>query len=273
MNQLTFVDGTSIPQLGLGTWRLSGRKCTDVLLQAMDLGYRHIDTADFYGNHEAIGAALQQTSVVRDEIFLTTKIQAHDLEPGRIKPTVERFLRELQTEYLDLLLIHWPSQTVPVAESLRVFAELRDEGRIRNAGVSNFNRRRVREAVDAGLLPIVNNQVEYHVYLNQQRLLDFCKQMDVTVTAYSPMVHGRVGKDSLLQEIGQAHERTATQVALRWLVQKEIIAIPKAGSEQHLRENLALFDWSLSDEEMARIDAIGHEERTVNAGWEEFNED
>jgi diketogulonate reductase-like aldo/keto reductase len=256
MDTLKLLSGDEIPQLGLGTWPLRGRQCAETVRRAVEMGYRHVDTAVFYGNHRGVGEGLRQAGVDRGEVFVTTKVWHDKLSYDDVLAECDRSLDELGLETLDLLLIHWPSPATPLAETLRAFGRLRDEGKIRHAGVSNFTAVRLGRAIDAGEVPVEVNQVEYHPYLNQQKLLDTCKQSNVVLTAYAPLAKGRAVDDQLLAETGRVHGKSAAQTALRWLVQKGISVIPKASSEAHLRANMDIFDWSLTDEEMARIDAL-----------------
>jgi diketogulonate reductase-like aldo/keto reductase len=243
-----------VPVLGLGTWDLRGQPCTDAVLSALDLGYRHVDTAQMYANEERIGEALLRTDVPREDIFLTTKIMPADLAYHDVLQSFAVSLDKLQTDYVDLLLIHWPSSDVPVSETIKAMNELQEDRRVKHIGVSNFSVRQTREAMDASRTPVCTNQVHYDPFRGQSRLLEFCIQNDIMLTAYSPLAKGRAADNSKLREIGEKYGKTAAQVTLRWLIQQhKVSAIPKAGNPDHQRENLNIFDFELSREDMERI--------------------
>ncbi|MGC9454434.1 MAG: aldo/keto reductase [Phycisphaerae bacterium] len=273
MQELTLISGDTIPQLGLGTWPLKGDEGARVIAKALEMGYRHLDTAVFYGNHHSVGQGIRDAAVDRDEVFVTSKVWPDKLAYDDVLSECERSLKELGLQTLDLLLIHWPSQTVPLEETLRAYAHLREEGKIRHAGVSNFTAARLGRAIDADIVPIEVNQVEYHVYLNQQKLLDFCRSRGVVLTAYAPLAKGRAAGDELLREIGRAYRKAPAQVALRWLVQKGICVIPKSSNEEHLRQNMDIFDWSLTEEDVQRIEADLPQTRLFDWEQGEFEED
>jgi 2,5-diketo-D-gluconate reductase B len=219
------------------------------------LGYRHIDTAQIYGNEEQVGQGIQNARVDREKIFLVTKVWTNNFSYKRTIESTRESLRKLGTDYVDLLLMHWPNPSVPLEETLGAMTELQNEGSMRHVGVSNFSPSMVEEA--ARHATVFCNQVEYHPYRARDELLGQAKEMDYLLTAYSPVAKGRVSNDAALKEIGQAYGKTPTQVALRWLIQQEkVAAIPKAASEDHLRSNFDIFDFELSDEEMERVFAL-----------------
>lgn len=264
------VKEARVPALGLGTWALSGRSCFDAVKTALELGYRHVDTAQIYGNEEEVGAAIQDSGVKRADIFLTTKIPAGNLRAAQVKRGISDSLERLKTDYVDLLLIHWPSsQGEPLAETLAEFAEARRKGQTRFIGVSNFTVALLAETVEKLRADIICNQVEYHPYLSQRPVLAALKKYGLMLTAYSPLARGRVDRDKDLAEIGRRHGKSAAQVALRWLLdQKKIAAIPKSSRREHLASNLDVFDFKLSPEETSRIDAKRGTTRLVDpAGW------
>ncbi|HCU35545.1 MAG TPA: aldo/keto reductase [Armatimonadetes bacterium] len=262
------ASGYTIPYLGLGTWRLVGDDCARIVRQALDLGYTHIDTADMYGNHEQVGAGIR--GVERSSFFLTTKVGPEHLRHDDTIAVCERSLRELGTDYLDMLLIHWPNADVPMAETFEAMADLTQRGLIRSAGVSNFVAARLDEAVRISPVAICTNQVEFHPLLFQQSLLSFCGGRRVKVTAYSPLARTEALGHPVILAVSEEIGRTPAQVCLNWLVQKAIIVIPKASSEHRLRENMDIFDWSLTPEQQARIDAIGEQRRLIRPDIAEF---
>ncbi|MCB0322985.1 MAG: aldo/keto reductase [Bdellovibrionales bacterium] len=270
LKDISLADGHSIPILGLGTWQLRGKACTAAVEAALEIGYRHIDTAVLYENHQAIAPALRQ--VPRSDLFITSKIPSDALEYESVLVQTERALDELRCEYLDLLLIHWPNAAVPLDETLRAFSRLRDEGKIRSIGVSNFTVTRLKEALTFADLPIVTNQVEFHPFLHQRELLSFCEQAKVVLTAYSPLARGKVLEDAELLRTAKRHQATAAQVALRWAMQKGIVVIPKATSRERLQENFDSLKLSLHHEEMQQIDALHRDQRLVAPDWADFTE-
>ena len=259
------VRGVEVPRLGLGTWRLTGDDCREAVGTALELGYRHIDTAQVYRNERQVGDALGASDVPREEVFLATK-----LGPGRsyddVLRTTEESLARLGTDYIDLLLIHWPNGRPPGAppnplssapdheETLRAMNELVDRGTVRHIGVSNFDIDLLDAARESSDAPVLTDQVQYHPFWNQRELLDYCRIHDVLLTAYSPLGHGGVLDDAVLERIGRRYGKTPAQVALRWLVQQEQVAtIPKATSREHLEANMAAFDFELTETEMREI--------------------
>ena len=249
------VKGEKVPSLGLGTWRLSGQECVRALECALALGYRHVDTAQMYANEDEVGRGIQNSGVNREEIFLVTKVRTSSFSHDGVIRSTRESLKKLQTDHVDLLLMHWPNPSVPLEETLGAMTELQEEGSVKHVGVSNFPPSMVEEAAQHAT--VFCNQVEYHPYRAQHELLRQAEEMDYLLTAYSPVAKGRVLNDATLQELGETHGKTSAQVALRWLIQQEkVAAIPKAASEDHLRNNLDIFDFELNDEEMERVFAL-----------------
>ena len=244
-----------MPILGLGTWQLKGRQCQGIVKEAIALGYTHIDTAWMYQNQREIGKALRDVRINRDDLFLTTKIW-RTLSHAEVLAQFEECLSDLQMDYVDLLLIHHPNDSVPFAETFGAFHELYEAGKVKSIGISNFSITQVGASCEASELPICTNQVEYHVRRNRSELRDYCHARNIVMTAHRPLAVGDLAGDATLREIGQKHGKTAAQVALRWLIQQDIITIPKSGSVSHLRENLDVFTWQLSDAEMHKLDTI-----------------
>lgn len=263
---LRLPGGVTMPQVGLGTWQLRGEECERAVRVALDLGYRHVDTAEGYGNEEAVGRAIR--GLDRGELFLTTKVWRERLGADDLPAVCEGSLRNLGTDYVDLLLIHWPNREIPIGETVDAFARLRDAGRIRAWGVSNFTERHLREAVRYERP--ATNQVELHPFFNQASLSSVCRELGIPVTAYSPLAKGQVAAEPVIREIAASHDATPAQVALRWAVQHGHAVIPKSRNEARLRENLDIFRLNLSDEELRRIDALPQGERLVDGSWSEF---
>lgn len=247
--------GVEIPALGFGTARFdSDDACRRAVERALDVGYRHLDTAQVYGTEGAVGEAVDASDVDREDVFVTTKLSDGNRSRDRVLESTRESLEKLRMDAVDLLLIHSPKQDVDVAETVAAMNELQDEGVVRHVGVSNFSVEQTRRAMDASETPILANQVEYHPNRGQQSLLEFCIDEDVMLTAYSPLDVGRVADDETLAEIGERHGKSASQVALRWLVQQPTVsAIPKAAGDDHVRENFDVFDFELDDDEMRRV--------------------
>ncbi|WP_224333804.1 aldo/keto reductase [Haloprofundus halobius] len=247
------AEGVDVPVLGFGTWPMKGETCRSAVQHALDTGYRHIDTAQMYNNEDAVGEAIADSEVPREDLFLVTKIRRQNLAHDDVLRTVEESTQRLGTE-IDLLLIHSPSRTVSIEESIGAMNELQARGTVEHIGVSNFSVEQLRQAIAASDTPILTNQVEYHPFKSQSELLEFCIENGVILTAYSPLDQGRVVGNEVLVEIGAQYGKTAAQVALRWLIQQEMVAaIPKASSQAHIEANFEVFDFELSDEEMDRI--------------------
>jgi len=254
-----------VPVIGLGTWDLRGEICQRAVLSALNLGYRHIDTAQSYANEEEIGKALQSSPVPREEIFLTTKVWYTHLRYSEVIQALEESLRKLKTDYVDLYLIHWPSEDVPLEETMSAMIKVKEEGKTRYIGVSNFDVPLLEKARQISPYPILTDQVEFHPYYSQRELLNYCQKNKVILTAYSPLARRRLSDDLLLQEIGKKYGKTANQVALRWLIQQEmVVAIPKAASPEHQRENLDIFDFELTPEEMEKISRLDRREKVAS---------
>jgi diketogulonate reductase-like aldo/keto reductase len=250
------VQGVSVPALGLGTWQLTGPTCTETVQSALEMGYRHVDTAQAYGNERQVGLGIDAADVDREDIFLVTKLDGSNRDARNVRRSTRESLHKLGTDYLDCLLIHWPNMPwmASLGETLSAMNDLVEAGLVDHIGVSNFSPSLLDEARELSAAPILTDQVQYHPYWDQTELLDYCRIHDVMLTAYSPLARGGVLEDPALVTIGNRYDKSPAQVALRWLVQQDgVAAIPKASSREHLEANLALFDFTLSDAEMARI--------------------
>jgi len=247
------VRDVEVPALGFGTWQMTGEECRTAVENAIELGYRHIDTAQLYNNEEAVGQAIANSDVDRDEIFLVTKVLRRNLSYDDVIRSVENSLDRLDTD-IDLLLIHSPSRSVPIEETIEAMNKLQDDGQVTHIGVSNFSVAQMQNAIDASETPILTNQVEYHPFTDQSEVLEFCIDTGTMLTAYSPLARKNVLGNDTLQEIGDRYGKTEAQVALRWLIQQEMVsAIPKAASRDDQQENIDIFDFQLTDDEMDRI--------------------
>ncbi len=255
--QTVQAHGALIPAIGLGTWELRGRICSRVVEQAIRLGYRHIDTAQVYENEREVGDGLRGSGIRRDQVFLTTKIWTTHFAPLDLIRSVRESLARLRMDHVDLVLLHWPNPHVPLHETLRGLGRVREAGLARHVGVSNFTVALIEQAMAMTPVPLVCNQIEYHPFLSQDKVLDACRRFGLAVIAYSPIAKGRVKNDATLGRIASTHGKTAAQVCLRWLVQQGVAAIPRTSRIERLSENMAINDFVLSDVEMAEISALG----------------
>jgi len=267
---MQFVEAkdAKIPAIGLGTWELRGRACARLVEQALRLGYRHIDTAQAYDNEREVGEALRASGVPRNEVFVTTKIWTSHFAPHDLERSTRESLNKLRLAEVDLLLLHWPNPRVPLSETLEALARVRKLGMTRHIGVSNFTVGLMEEAIEKCPAPLVCNQVEYHPYLDQTKVREACARHDLALVAYSPIAKGRVRNDEALARIGRAHGKSAAQTCLRWLVQQQVSAIPRTSRLERLSENLEIFDFELSEAEMAEISAMARGDgRLTNFGF------
>ncbi len=256
MESMEYVElqGAKVPKLGIGTWRMEGRECRDAVSTALDLGYRHVDTAQLYGNEAEVGRAIRDSDVDRDDIFLTTKINPVQTGYRKMSRSVERSLGALDTDHVDLLLIHWPNPLADLEDVMDVLNDVRDDGLTDHIGVSNFGVDRLRKARELSDAPVLTDQLQFHPYHPQRDALRYCQQNDVMLTAYSPLGHGGVVRDETLRGIAAKYDKTPAQVALRWATQhRNVVTIPKSTSRDHLRENIDIFDFSLTRDEVDRI--------------------
>jgi diketogulonate reductase-like aldo/keto reductase len=260
--QVVEAHGARIPVIGFGTWRLTGEACARAVAEALRAGYRHIDTAASYGNEDRVGEGLRAAGVPRDEVFLTTKVMPQDLEDRAFQRRLDRSLALLGVGQVDLVLIHWPSRDMPVAETIASLNHAKARGAARHIGVSNFPTPLLREAWAATDAPLVTNQCEYHPYLSQEPLIAACREWGMAFTAYSPLGRQRVLDDPVITAIAARHGRTPAQVVLRWDIQQPgVVTIPKSATPERIRQNLDIFDFVLSADEMAAISALGTSQR------------
>lgn len=250
------ANGARIPAIGLGTWELSGRTCARVVEQALRLGYRQIDTAQVYDNEREVGDGLRASGVRRDDVFVTTKVWTNHFAPHDLERSVKESLVRLRLPAVDLVLLHWPNSHVPLEETLGALAHAKRMGLTRHVGVSNFTVALIEQAVALSPEPLVCNQVEYHPYLDQAKVRAACDQHGMALVAYSPIARGRVKADQTLAGIGRVHRKTPAQICLRWLVQQNVSAIPRTSRVERLSENIEIFDFELSDDEMAEVAAL-----------------
>ena len=251
------ANGAKIPAIGLGTWELRGRPCARIVEQALRLGYRHIDTAQIYENEREVGEGLRASGVRRDEVFVTTKVWTSHFTPNDLERSAKESLVKLRLTEVDLLLLHWPNPQIPLAETLGALARAKQLGLARHIGVSNFTVALIEEGAAACPEALACDQVEYHPYLDQTKVKDACARHGMALVAYSPVAKGRIKNDRALARIGDRYRKSAAQVCLRWLVQQNVSAIPRTSKLERLSENINVFDFELSDEDMSQISAMG----------------
>ena len=257
MEYISFKGGR-VPALGFGTYPLAGERGRAAIAEAIGVGYRHIDTAQMYGNEADVGAAIKMSKIDRAELFVTTKIDNGNHAAGAVRRSVEESVRALGGTYVDLLLIHWPMRITLHGETFGAMAKLQADGLVRHIGVSNFNVRLLGDAIDKHGADIVCDQVEYHPYLSQRAVLAEVQKRGLMLTAYCPIAHGKVARDPVITAIAKRVNKTPTQVTLRWLIeQKNVAAIPKAGSRAHMIENFSIFDFALTEADHRAIDKLG----------------
>ncbi len=260
--------GLAMPKLGLGTWRMKGAECQEAVERALSLGYRHIDTAQMYGNEEAVGAALAATAVPRADIHLTTKVWWENLAPEAMRRSLAESLEKLLTPYVDLFLIHWPAPGMDLPAALEQMMRFQQEGRVRAIGVSNFPVALLRQAVEEVKAPIACNQVEYHVLRDQSAVRAYLARHGIALTAYCPLAQGRLAEHESLAAIARKHAATPAQVALKWLLDQDgVAAIPKASRAESQRANLEALRLVLDDSDRAAIAALPKDQRFVNPGF------
>ena len=264
----TAKNGTKVPKLGFGTWLIKGTQCIKAVQTALEIGYRHIDTAQIYGNEVEVGQAITISSVTREKIFLVTKVWRNSLSSGDVSRSTEESLRKLKTDYVDLLLIHWPDTRVPLKETLFALQNLIKQQKTKLIGVSNFPV----ELIDISkeIAPEVTcNQIEYHPFLDQRPILKAVGKHNMFLTAYSPLARNRVFKNKTLQEMGAKYSKTAGQIVLRWLIeQKNVVAIPKAAKQKHAESNFDIFDFQLNEPDRLILGSMhSHNQRLVDPEW------
>ncbi len=264
------ANGAQIPALGLGTWTLSGDDCAELVLRALSVGYRHIDTAAAYGNEKDVGVGLRASDVARDDVFVTTKVWWTDIAPGDLERSTEASLKHLGLDQVDLLLIHWPNPKIPLAGSIKALNAMKRTGLARHIGVSNFPTALLSQAIALSDEPLVANQVENHPYLDQRKVYRLCRDNGMALVSYCPLYRGGdLFSENAIRDAAARHGKTSGQIVLRWHVQQEgVVAIPRTTKIARLSENIAIFDFALSDEEMAAISALtGRNARLCDFGF------
>lgn len=248
--------GCTMPAIGFGTSQLGD--CAELVATALKLGYRHLDTAWKYGSEEGVGKGIRASSVPRSEIFLTTKVSHEYLRANDFARSVDQSLQRLQVDYVDMLHVHWPTTDgIPLKETMGALAKAKREGKTRHIGIANFNIALMKEAQSVCPEPFVTLQAEYHPYLDQTKVLDYCRRKGLIFTAYCPLARGHLFSDPVLADIAKAKGKTIAQVVLRWLVQQgNIVPIPRSSNPERIAQNLDVFNFLLTGDEMQRISAL-----------------
>lgn len=247
------VHGASIPALGFGVFRMSDSEVESVVPAALEAGFRHFDTAQIYQNEAALGRALAASGAKRDDLFLTTKVWVDNYSPEKFAASVDESLEKLKTDYVNLLLLHWPADKVSVTDQIEMLNAVHASGKTRFIGVSNQNIAQMKQSVEVSAAPIITNQVEAHVYLDQSALAEAAASAGVAITAYYGMADGAVPRDAVLQAIGKKYGKTAAQVGLRWLLDQGFITLTKTAKPERVAENIAVFDFQLDAQDLAQI--------------------
>jgi 2,5-diketo-D-gluconate reductase B len=251
------ANGARIPLLGLGTWELRGRTCARVVEQALRLGYRHVDTAELYENEREVGEGIHASGAKRNDVFVTTKIWPSHFAPRELERAARDCLVRLRLSEVDLLLLHWPNPQIPLPDTIGALCKVKRDGLARHIGVSNFTVSLIDEALAAASEPLVCDQIECHPFLDQSKVIKACRGHGMAVVAYSPIARGDARGNDVLARIGASHKKTAVQVCLRFLVQQDIVVIPRTSKVERLSENAAIFDFELSNQEMTEIARLG----------------
>ena len=270
MKTLTFRTGVDVPQLGYGTFKLDGDACVNGVRDAIELGYCHIDTAFAYKNHRQVAAGIKLSGIDRESLFVTTKIPLGQQRRDQVIQFGQKLQQELEMEYVDLLLIHWPNKEIQFSETLGAMGELVSRGVVRSIGISNFNRTIMAEADEVSPVPLVTNQVEFHPFLYQRELLNACRDRHILLTAYSPIARGEVPTDDRMIALAKRNGATPAQIALAWSMEKGIIVIPKATARRNIEENLRAEQVALSPEDIAEIDAFEDWKRLIDGPWKHY---
>jgi 2,5-diketo-D-gluconate reductase B len=260
--------GISLPRLGLGTFRMQGEVCRAAVESALGLGYRHIDTAEMYGNEDAVGAAIAASRVARADLHITTKVWHENLAPDAIRKAFDASLKRLQIDHVDLYLVHWPLRNMNLPAIFETLLKLKQEGRTRAIGVANFNIALLKTVVEEIKAPIACNQIEYHVMLDQTKVAKYLAAKSIPLVAYCPLAQGRVASEQTLREIGRKHNASAAQVALKWLLDQDgVAAIPKASRAESQGANLDALKLRLDEADRKAIAALAKDRRCVNPGF------
>ena len=267
----TLPSGDELPMVGIGTWNIHGDTVRKSVRAGLDAGYGHVDTAEGYHNESDIGEVLSEYD--REDIFLTSKVLPKHLNYEGVIASCEDSLERLGTDYLDLYLIHWPNPAISLRETLRAMATLYDDGKIKNVGVSNFSAYQLSCARHIANVPIAVNQIEYHPWNTQDNVVEYCRETDTVIEAAAPFGRTEVFADDTVQDVAEKYDRAPAQIILKWAVEKGVVVLPKSSSPEHVQANLELFEWTLDDEDQARIDEIDHHQPVYDLPTREWGDE
>jgi methylglyoxal/glyoxal reductase len=254
-------NGLEMPLFGFGTWELRKKTAYNAVKWAIEEGYRHIDTASFYGNEEWVGKAIKDSKVDREDIFLTTKIWPSEMGYKSTFNALEDSLKKLKTEYMDLYLIHWPKGKW--RETWKAMEEIYQNGKVKSIGVSNFTIEHIERHLDLFDIKPVVNQVEFHPFLYQKELLEYCKSKEIQIEAYAPLTRTNKFNNPTIQAVAKKYDKSPAQILLKWGIQHKIIEIPKSSSKSHIEENANIFDFKIEKEDMEKLDSLNQDYRVV----------
>jgi len=273
MSQNISKNGLPMPYLGIGTWDLSKDVCSSIISEAIEIGYRHIDAAAMYENEVEVGNGIINSGIAREDVFLTTKLNTTGWTPSKghgpslknneIAKSFEQSLNDLNTEYVDLLLIHWPKFETNLGDMLEILYKLKDLKKVKEIGVSNFNSNLLNECISLGFKDIYCNQVEYHPFLSQSKLLEVMQDLDIIPVAYCPICRGDVARHDVIIDLAEKYSKTPAQIALRWIYQQKTVSIPKTANSYRLRENIDIFDFEIEYKDMIKIYNLSRNQRLV----------
>ena len=273
MSESLTKSGLSIPSIGLGTWDMKGPTCSRIVQEALEIGYRHIDGASMYENEVEVGKGVSDSGVDREEIFITTKINTTGWTPSQgngpflqnkdIAKSFEKSLLDLNTDYVDLLLIHWPRFETNLGDMLEILYRLKDAKKTKEIGVANFNIYLLNECINLGFKDIYCNQVEYHPFLSQAKLLEVMQDLEIIPVAYCPICRGDVARHDVIIELAEKYLKTPAQIALRWIYQQKVVSIPKTANSYRLKENIDIFDFEIEYKDMLQIYSLERNQRLV----------
>lgn len=269
MKSIRLNSTLSIPVIGFGTWQLQGDECIRAVTTALEIGYRALDTADRYNNHLDVAKAVKSSGLSRDQLFITTKLWREKLDRVSVFDCVDRFLEELETDYLDLLLIHWPNRSVPLKETLEAMSKLKDKGIIKAIGVSNFTIHHLQDAINSGF-EVSNNQIELRPSFNQKELREFCIENNISITSYSTIKQGVDFENEIVKNLAKKYSKSPSQIILNWAITQNIIVIPRSTNPGRIKENFEASDWQLEDVDIEKLNNINQKERFSNPTWADF---
>jgi diketogulonate reductase-like aldo/keto reductase len=268
MKTFELKNGKTIPCIGLGTWQLNGEICSKAVVDAIDIGYRHVDTAEIYGNQQNVGEGIKKSGIRRKEIFLTSKVWRSNLKKQDVVDSCKETIEALNTDYIDLYLVHWPNEEVDIKETLEAMELLKEEGLIKNYGVSNFTKDDLEKTKG---FEVVIDQIEFHPTLYQKELKEYCDKRKIVITAYSPLAQGLDLKLPQVVKISEKYKKSTAQIVLNWLRQHKIVAIPRSAEKDHIKDNFESLNWDLEKEDVETLDSLNKDMRVINPGFASWN--